>query len=206
MKVEDVYQFFGSANKASKAIGIVRATFSVWVRNGYIPFRKQKKIESITNGKLIAKHEDAINPVNYDTDTVQSPCFPIFRYFNEKHGMCEVESIHFRKGKSPKITYKISGIVKANFSSFDTKYLMQAVNLIDSDGKILYEGDICLLKNRKKLVFDSIDKLETFKKLDKFKIVDNVFYGEFKNDDGRNHGEDKNINSRRLQKRSRKSY
>lgn len=173
MTTDDVYQFFGSAVKASYAIGITRAAFSAWIKRGFIPIEQQKKIEKITKGKLIARKEDAKKP-NSDEAELTS-YLPNFRYYDKKHGMCKVEAIHFRKGKQPKITYVIEGNNIEKFSVFSTKNLMQASDFVDSCGHTVFEGDILLLKNKEKFIFKSLDLANKLKKLGKFKIIGSVF-------------------------------
>lgn len=172
MILEEVYQFFGSANKAANVLNITRQAFYGWIRRGYIPLKQQIKIEKITKGKLIAKKEDA-NPNN--TINADSHYLASFRYYDKKHGMCRVESLHFRKGKLPKITYVINGNNREKFAVFDTKNLMQASDIVDSSGDFVYEGDICKLKNGEEFVFKSLDMANKLKKLGTFKIIGNIF-------------------------------
>ena len=89
--------------------------------------------------------------------------------------MCEIASINFRKGKQPKITYLIKGNNIEKFTAFVTKNLMQASDLKDSKGKTLYEGDVCLLKNNQKFIFENITLTSKIKKLGTFKIIGNIF-------------------------------
>jgi hypothetical protein len=170
MKTDDVYQFFGSGWKASIAIGVTRQTFSVWIKRGYIPFQQQKKIEKITKGKLIAREEDAKKSIESTKEYL-----PSFRYYDRKYGMCRVESIHFRKGKAPKITYIIEGNNREKFSVFGSKNLMQAADIVDFYCRPVFEGDILKLKNGDKCIFESLDMVNKLKKLGKFKIIGNIF-------------------------------
>lgn len=98
MTLQEVYQFFGSPYAACKAIGITPGASTYWNEKGYIPFRTQKYIESITKGKLIA---DKVRKAKSIKDGVPS----IFKYQDKKHGLCEVIFIHFTKGTEPKIIY-----------------------------------------------------------------------------------------------------
>jgi len=173
MKTDDVYQFFGSAWKAACAIGIAKQSFSNWIRRGFIPFKSQIKIEKITKGKLRAREEDAKKPQEDETQ-VESTYLPSFRYYDKKHGMCRVESLHFRKSKLPKITYVVEGNNKEKFAVFNTKNLMQATYLLDSKGIRLYEGDICLI-NKCRFIFKNIEMANEFKEFGKFKIIGNIF-------------------------------
>ena len=175
MTIDEVYQFFGSLGKASKITGIQKNTIWNWTQRGYVPFKQQKKIEEITKRKLIASKKDARKP-EFDEGEENNTAviyLPKFRYYDDKNGMCEVESLHFRTGNCPKITYKVKGKTREKFSSFVTEKLMQASNLTDSEGQILYEGDICKLKSGKKLVF-SFDMKEKLEKTT-FKIIGNIF-------------------------------
>jgi hypothetical protein len=176
MTIDEVYQFFGSLGKASKITGIQKNTIWNWTQRGYVPFKQQKKIEEITKRKLIANKKDARKPECDEGDeNNKKPVIylPKFRYHDDKYGMCEVESLHFRKDRCPKITYKVKGKSREKFSSFVTEKLMQASNLTDSDGEILFEGDICKFKSGKKLVF-SFDTKEKFENIT-FKIIGNAF-------------------------------
>lgn len=167
MKTDDVYQFFGSARNASKAIGVTRSAFYKWMDRGYIPLKQQKIFELLTKGKLLAdiKKEEKEFGIY----------LPSFRYYDKKYGICCVKSIHFRKGKSPKITYSTNGKKVENLSVFTTKNLMQGVDVVDCEGEVLYEGDICLIKNKEKFIFENIEMLTKLKKLGKFKIIGNIF-------------------------------
>jgi len=173
MTTDDVYEFFGSGWKASCAIGITKSAFSAWIKRGYIPLKQQIRIQKITKGKLIALEKDAKKSLD-KTNEPECTYLPNFRYYDKKHGMCRVESLHFRKGKPPKITYVVEGNNTEKFASFNTENLMQACDLVDCEGKTLYEGDICLLSRGRKFTFKSIDMRD---KLDiiKFIIIGNIF-------------------------------
>ena len=173
MTAEEVYQYFGSAYAAAKAIGITKQSFAKWINKRFIPFNRQIEIEKITKGKLVALEEDGRKPA-HDKKESESIYLPNFRYYDKKHGMCKVESIHFRKGKSPKITYAVKGNNRKKFTSFSVENLMQAVDLVDCEGKTLYEGDICLLSRGRKFIFKSIDMLEKLQII-KFKIIGSIF-------------------------------
>ena len=99
MTVDEVYQFFCSGNKAADAIGVSRASFSRWVKNGRIPISQQVKFEEVTKGKLVAIKEkkiikkivvveDDLNTVVMlpflDIMTLNTVCFPSNQYFLEK--------------------------------------------------------------------------------------------------------------------------
>lgn len=167
MNTDNVYQFFGSGMRAAKSIGLDRGAFYAWVRRGYIPFLSQKKLEAASKGALIARKEDA-------KKEIVTYCFLMFRYYDEKYGMCDVESIHFRKGKGPKIICKKHN-KPGNFTVFTTTNLMQAINLLDSECVMVYEGDICLLKTREKFIVKNMSFAHKLSKLGKFKIIGNVF-------------------------------
>ncbi len=168
MNIDDIYQFFGSAKNATSAIGVSRSAFYKWLDKGSIPIKQQKRFELFTKGKLKSfKVEDEGEDYHI--------YLPIFRFYDKKHGMCEVESIHFRKGKSPKIVCLKPGNRIEKFSVFSTNNLMQACDILDTDGNTVYEGDILLLKNKEKFVFKSMKLLNKLNKLGKFKIIGNIF-------------------------------
>jgi hypothetical protein len=168
MKIDEVYQFFGSAKNATSAIGVSRGSFYKWIDKGFIPMKQQKRFELLTKGKLksFASESDAEDHGIY---------LPIFRYYDKKHGMCEVESIHFRKGKRTKIIYVTPANRGEKFSVFNKQNLMQSFGILDCDGNLVYEGDILLLKNKEKFVFKSVEFINKLKKLAKFKIIGNIF-------------------------------
>lgn len=174
MKIDDLYQFFGSVTKIADSLGISRNSFYKWVARGSIPIKQQEYLEILTEGKLKASKKDCYN---FDNEEKESTFlyFPLFRYYDKKNGMCEVKSINFRQGKSPKIIYIREKNKKQNFYSFNSETLMQAVNVKDINGKVVYEGDILLLKNKEKFIFESIDMIGKLKKLGKFKIIGNIF-------------------------------
>jgi DNA-binding transcriptional regulator Cro/YopX protein len=175
MKLEDIYQYFGSSRKAAKAINITRGAISHWDVKGYIPFNRQQKIELITKGKLTASRKD-IKKSYYEEDAESETIYlPLFRYYDKRRGFCDVSSLHFRKGKPIKIIYITTKIER--IATFDTKNLMQASNLTDCKGKMLYEGDICKLKNGKKIIFKTIQMISQLKKVGKFEIIGNIFEG-----------------------------
>jgi DNA-binding transcriptional regulator Cro len=169
MTVDEVYQFFGSARKAAKAINVTAAAFSLWLKKGRIPMGQQRKFEQVTKHILNARIEDTEPNISLST------YFPNFRYFDKKYGMVGVESIHFRKGERPKITYSLPGKKIEKLSKFNNENLMQAIDLQDYEGNILYEGDIILLKNKEKFVFKNIEMIHTIKRFGKFKIIGNIF-------------------------------
>lgn len=168
MKIDEVYQFFGSAKNATSAIGVSRGSFYKWIDKGCIPIKQQKRFELLTKGKLKSFMSES-DGEDY------SICLPMFRYYDKKHGMCEVESIHFRKGKRTKIIYIKTGNRTEKFSVFNTNNLMQSFGILDCDGNAVYEGDILLLKNKEKFIFKNIEMLSKLKKLGKFKITGNIF-------------------------------
>lgn len=176
MTVDEVYQFFGSGNKAADAIGVSSASFSRWVKGRRIPISQQVKFEEVTNGKLVAIEEKKIiKKIVVVEDDLKTVVLPFFRYYDTKHGMFPVESILFREGRPPKITYAPFQRKTEKLSVFNTENLMQASSLVDCDGKTVYEGDILRLKTGKKITFESIEMTETIRKLGKFKIIGNIF-------------------------------
>ena len=171
MTVDEIYQFFGSIHKAIKVLGITKQGFAHWQKKGYVPIYRQKKIELITKGALKADGEQ--KEINSEPELV---FLPIFRFYDKKYGLCDVEAIHFRNGKTPRIIYKIEGKKKSEkFSAFNSENLMQGSKLVDRDGKIVYEGDVLQLNKGKKFTFESIEMTNQVKRLGKFKIIGNIF-------------------------------
>ena len=54
--IDKLIEHFGSSNKAAKALGVDRQVTDIWVKQGYIPFKRGEQIEKATNG-LITAHE-----------------------------------------------------------------------------------------------------------------------------------------------------
>lgn len=57
MKPQEVIEYFGSQEKAAKALGIKQPNLSLWLKAGAVPELRQYQIEKITNGKLKADEE-----------------------------------------------------------------------------------------------------------------------------------------------------
>lgn len=171
MTLEEVYQYYGSAALAAKAVGVSRQAFYMWMKRGFIPKWQQEKFQLLTNGKLKAHYETVS-----ELSTNQFFTLPRYRYYSDKLGMCEVKSLNFRANKSPRICYFSPINPQSLFSSFDTKNLMQATDLVDLDGNNLYEGDIIIAKN-KELCFKNITLLKKFHAINEFLIVGNQFEG-----------------------------
>ena len=54
MNLSQVVRYFGSQASVCKALGINRSSFSQWIANGYIPYKRQLELENISNGKIKA--------------------------------------------------------------------------------------------------------------------------------------------------------
>lgn len=54
MKPSDVRQYYGSSYNFRKQTKMSGTSLQNWVRWGFVPFVSQKKIEELTNGKLVA--------------------------------------------------------------------------------------------------------------------------------------------------------
>lgn len=57
MTFNDIIRYYGSKANACYALGIARANFSQWVRQGYIPLIQQLRLERLSLGKLKAQDE-----------------------------------------------------------------------------------------------------------------------------------------------------
>lgn len=176
MTLEEVYEFYGTANKAALALGVSRQIFYVWSARGYIPYPQQKKYEKLTNGALKArknpqKHTYIKKPLSY---------YPQFKYFSQKHGLCEVYSIIFRKGRSPRIVY-IHPESKKQVCTFKNDGLIQAYyHIKDIDRNVLFENDIIHIINTNETVtitnYYDIYKYDL--SFERFKIIGNKLTGE----------------------------
>lgn len=52
MKPIDVIEYFGSQEKAAKALGMKQPNISKWLTRGVVPELRQYQIEKLTRGKL----------------------------------------------------------------------------------------------------------------------------------------------------------
>lgn len=173
MKLEEVYQYYGSANQACKALGLSRQSFSVWNKRGYIPILQQLRLEKLTNGKLLADEKHAYR--QEESTTIYLPCF---RFYSKTHGLCMVETINFQIGKKPKIVYLVKGAKAKKLVSFSTKTLMQASGVTDIEGANVFEGDVVTASNHAGyFVFKHIGMLDQLKGLEHVKIVGHIYDG-----------------------------
>ena len=98
-----------------------------------------------------------------------------YRYFSEVYGMQIVNEIRFRKDTKPRIVFTVG---KRVIFSFDTKYLMQMSNVVDSEGMPVYEGDVVEYvhgNERHRYKFLNIESTRYLTNLKIFKIVGNIF-------------------------------
>ena len=172
MTLEEVYEFYGSARRASKAIGVTRQAFYTWLKRGFIPVDQQNKYHALTKGILKA---DKNPKANMKLLNILAIHLPTFRYYSESMGMCHVKGLTFRKGTSPRISYCNHSNHQLSFSSFNTNNLMQLTELKDIKGIHLYEGDIILCEGEE-IIFNNIYQLYDLK-LDEFLIIGNIFEG-----------------------------
>lgn len=178
MKIDEVLSYYGSAIKATKAIGYKRAVFSAWIRRGYITMPAQSLFEKNSKGILKADVKDTKCAANIEIHT--SDIFlPAFRYHDDVYGMCRVTQINFRSDGSLKITYAKPNSVNERLSSFDTDKLNVALDYVDKENNRVYIGDILQLKDRRKLkilgmgakVLDLLDLNEGYK------VIGNIYEG-----------------------------
>lgn len=52
--IDRVTEYFGTAYKAAKALDVHHQQYYKWVSNGYIPFKRGKQVEELTNGVIKA--------------------------------------------------------------------------------------------------------------------------------------------------------
>ena len=57
MTIEEVLNIYKTAYQVCKVLDISRQNFTIWKKQGYIPYRQQLKIEILTEGKLKADLE-----------------------------------------------------------------------------------------------------------------------------------------------------
>lgn len=180
MTLEEIHEYYGSAVEACRALGISQPNFSVWNRRGYVPLLQQMRIEKLTGGVLCANEEHA-----YKKERSAGIYLPSYRFFSTKYGMCPVSCITFNLGKKPRISY-IAKIDKNQYGmteykkivSFDRKYLMQAVDVLDINGNYVYEGDVIRAKKRSNpFVFRNIAMLPQLKELQGIRVVSHIYQG-----------------------------
>lgn len=175
MTIDEVYGFYGTITKAAEAVNVNRVTFYAWMKAGNIPYNQQKRYEKLSNGKLIADK----NLKEFAKTLKEINNFPLFRYYSEEIGMCNVHSISFFKNKSHKIVYYYPLNNQIKFSSFNAKNLMQSTKLFDSKNTLLYEGDIVLI-GKKEFKFNKINDYElliAIRDSKNFLIIGNIFEG-----------------------------
>jgi hypothetical protein len=179
MTIQELYVYFGSLNKAANAIGVPRGNCYNWLKRGYIPLKKQRKIEEITKGVLKLRKSDIKKAHQDEEDTLLY--FPNFRYYDETdERIYPVESILFREGQPPKITYLKSN-KREKYSAFNTNNLMQSTEIMDDKGELLFEKDIILFESGEKFIFKDLSLLNKVKKAKGFSIIGNVLEGEKNN-------------------------
>ena len=58
MKPKDVKAHYGTGYKFRKETGMSPNTLTNWIKCGYVPYKSQRKIEQLTDGKLEAVWDD----------------------------------------------------------------------------------------------------------------------------------------------------
>jgi hypothetical protein len=58
MTIEEVIAWFGNLNQACIAIDIASQNMTKWKKQGYIPWKQQFKIATVTEGELLPDDED----------------------------------------------------------------------------------------------------------------------------------------------------
>lgn len=173
MTLEEVYQYYGSANQACKALGLTRQSFTAWNKRGYIPMLQQLRLEKLTNGKLCANESHA-----HKQEGAVEIHLPAYRYYDKKHGLCPVESLVFQPGKKAKVIYSVDAVRAKKISTFVTKYLMKAVDVKDSFGNYVFEGDVIAYnEGRDYFIFDTEKKVDELKSLGAIAIAGHIYDG-----------------------------
>lgn len=169
MNLQDLYLHFGNATRAARALGITRQAFYLWDQRGFIPLSRQKQIEKFTSGKLKADkeiHDEIDDKVIY---------LPMYRYYSDDYGMCNVRSLSFKPNHVPRITFYPRLKPTLSFCSFQLNRLMMALKFRDANDQVLYEKDIVLIDNKKHEI-DNIYDISC-QNLDKFLIIGNKWEG-----------------------------
>ncbi|HMF72308.1 MAG TPA: Cro/CI family transcriptional regulator [Flavitalea sp.] len=172
MTLEEVYQYFGSGNQACKALGLTRQSFSIWTKRGYIPMLQQLRLEKLTHGELKADESHS-----YKNTEDKKEYWPNYRYYSKTHGMCQVDSIVFQEGMKAKITYRVKGAKLRKISTFNAKFLMQAIDKKDTNHKFVYEGDVLLCEDNNYFYFHDIKQMQDLLKLTNFIIIGHIYDG-----------------------------
>jgi hypothetical protein len=58
MNIEEAVGYFGNLNRVCIAIEIAPQNMTKWKRQGYIPWKQQFKIATVTDGELLPDDED----------------------------------------------------------------------------------------------------------------------------------------------------
>lgn len=64
MTIDDLKAFYGTGYRFESRTRMSANSFRKWCKRGFIPIMSQIKIETLTNGALKAKLEDAIKHVD----------------------------------------------------------------------------------------------------------------------------------------------
>ncbi len=67
MEIQEVEAWFGNLNQAAEALNIASQNTTKWKKQGYIPWKQQFKLATITEGELMPDEEDPYlvrNPKN----------------------------------------------------------------------------------------------------------------------------------------------
>jgi hypothetical protein len=54
MKLNELYEYFGSWTQLTRELNLSSATYQIWRRKGYIPFKAQLLIENKSKGRFKA--------------------------------------------------------------------------------------------------------------------------------------------------------
>lgn len=58
MTIEEVIDWFGNLSQACRAIDIAAQNLTKWKQQGYIPWKQQFKIATVTDGELMPDEQD----------------------------------------------------------------------------------------------------------------------------------------------------
>jgi len=172
MTLEDVYTYYETPKNIINALGIARQSLAQWNMRGCVPIMQQLRLEIITNGELKA---DKIK--NNKREQSGKLCLPNYRYFNETHGMCAVDSLIFYEARKTRIVYIIEGAKKRKVITFDPQYLMQATDLMDIDNKNIFVGDVVFSITSGNFIFDDLKKIDQLRDLDQPMIIGHIYDG-----------------------------
>ena len=182
MTILEVYEYFGSGTQACESLGMTRQSFSVWKRLGRIPYYRQLVIEKETGGALKAGDPDGERDDSLLT-IPKSSKLPRYRYYSNGFGLCDVTHVRYLPDGGFKIKFLPPGTIGNAYATSSASGLLRESGLVDSDGILIFEGDVLSYKMRTKIRFFKFESMEQMEGLvdvltnKNVKVIGNIFDG-----------------------------